>query len=59
MKSPKIYFRENSNDILIAWKGTIPDEETVPKIEEVLKKFGTVIPEHARSFNLIGFTILR
>lgn len=56
---PEIYFPENSNNILIVWKGSIPNEDTVGKIEEVLKKFGTVLPAHHRNFNLISFTILR
>ncbi len=56
---PEIYFQENSNNILIVWKGSIPNEDTVGKIEEVLKKFGTVLPDHHRNFNLISFTILR
>ena len=53
-----IRFREGSSSIMISWHGKIPDEEATLKIEEALKKFGTVMPNHARSFGFVSFMIL-
>lgn len=54
-----IRFREGSSSVMISWQGKIPDEETTSKIEEALKQFGTVMPNHARSFDFVSFMILR
>lgn len=54
---PNIYFRETSSNILVSWEGTIPDEKTTLKIEEVLKQFGNILPNHCREANFILFRI--
>ena len=54
-----VRFREGSSSIMISWQGEIPSEDATSKIEEALKQFGTVMPNHARSFNFVSFMILR
>lgn len=57
--TPEILFRPGSKKILISFQGNIPDEETTLKIENILKKFGTPIPNHCREKNFISFIIKR
>ena len=56
---PEICFREDCQDILVFWKGMIPDKASTCKVEETLKQYGTVVPYHYRKLNFISFLILR
>lgn len=55
---PVISFLGNSLDFNIFWEGTIPDEKTISRIKEVLRDFGTPIPDYRRK-NYVSFTVLR
>ena len=55
---PGIYFRKNSSSVMVVWEGKIPDELATIKIEEALKQFGTVLPNHCRKANFVSFKII-
>lgn len=54
----EIYFREGSSAIMISWKGNIPSEEATSKIENALRKYGKVVPNHFLDCNFVSFLIL-
>lgn len=56
---PQIEFKENCKNIIVLFQGNIPDEDTTKEIENVLKAFGTPIPNHCREKFLVSFTISR
>ena len=49
----KIYFHEEPSSIMIIWKGNIPS-----KIENALRKYGKVVPNHFLDCNFVSFLIL-
>ena len=53
----QIYFSEDSHLIIVSWKGNIPDEKTTAKIQNALRKFGKIIPNHFRDYNFVSFII--
>ena len=54
----EILVREGTSNILIVWKGLIPNKEVTEQIEEALKKFGTPIPNHFRECNFVSFIVV-
>lgn len=54
----KIYFHEEPSSIMIIWKGNIPSEEATSKIENALRKYGKVVPNHFLDCNFVSFLIL-
>lgn len=54
---PEVYVREGTQNIMVCFTRIIPDEESVKKIEEALKEFGTVHPNHCRDAKFISFLI--
>lgn len=56
---PEIEFQENCKNIIVSFRGNIPDEETTVELENVLKVFGTPIPNHCREKLVVSFTISR
>ena len=54
---PMIYIREYNN-ILIAFKGTIPSEEEILQISEILDEFGEVYTNNCRPANFISLLLV-
>lgn len=55
--TPEVYVRQSTPSVMVIWEENIPSEEIISQIEESLKDFGTVLPNHFRDRNFISFHI--
>ncbi len=55
--TPGIYFLKKPSRIMVIWEKNIPDKNAILDIEEALKQFGTVLPNHKLKSNFVCFEI--